>query len=1060
MNDIYRRFNPDSNYEELLFRAGKGLQSAELNDTQAEVHHRIKGIGDSIFKDGDIMSNAECVVIDPGNLGPNQVQATLAEGTIYIQGMVRVVPNAVITIPNNELAVIGVYLARQTITELEDPNLKDPAVGTRNYQEPGAVRTKYDVVWGKENEGNGEFFPVHKIDNGVLIQQAPPPQLNNVTQALARYDRESNGHYVVNGMKVVAVPGEEGKQTFVIEEGKAHVNGFEVELESSLRKIYDEDPDLSIIESEPHLFSPDDLGKMRVNLTNEPVASLDKVDITKRKTISSLTHGTFTGASDVLPDNSVVQIIEVKQGGTTYTSGTDYILSGNSVDWSPTASEPAPGSSYEVTYDYRTDGIVTDEDETGFTVSDAVDGTLVLVDYSWKLPRYDRIIVNREGLISRVKGVSHTFRPVFPNPPQSSLALAVIEQTWMGLPTVINDSVRVVPMSDIEKIRDNIYDIYALIASERLRNNANASDPSSKRGVFVDPFFDDDLRDAGEPQNAAIVNGVLTLPIDLTILDASTGNSPWTLDYELEPILEQNLKSTQMKINPYQAFPPIPARITLTPAVDNWTQVITNWTSGGTRRITTNRWGHAASIVEMSRSVDSVTRSTQEVEFMRQRNVDFSIQGFGNGELLLKVEFAGVTIIDREADPAIGGEFNADANGQLTGNFTVPANIPSGNANIDFFGWGGSFGSATYISRGTITTEERRTTLTIRTVTFSDPLAQTFVLREGRFVAGVELWFKTLGNINNPIYVQLREVENGIPVSGRSLVEGSIDASQINLNQWTQIEWSPVYLVPDRSYCFVVLTDDPDHAVAIAELGKYDPDHGWITEQPYTVGVMLSSSNADTWTPHQTLDLTFRLMGASFIQASKTVVLDSIQATNISDLLALGGAERPSSEADITLVLVNDDGEEYRLIEGEPLALPERVTGNLSVRAELKGNQVVSPVLFPNVLAILGNLTEMATYVSRAIPAPEIASNALANIRVIFEGIIPGTSTVTVEAETTADTWVSVPFDSAKQVGEGWEERTHIVSGLNIDQTRIQLTLRGDPLYRPRVRDLQVIVTE
>ncbi len=1060
MSDIYRRFNPDQNYEELLFRAGKGLQSAELNDTQAEIHHRIKGVGDSIFKDGDIISNAECVVTDPGNLGPNQVQATLAEGTVYVQGMVRVIPSAAITIPNNELVVIGAYLTRQTITELEDPDLKDPAVGTRNYQEPGAVRTKYTVLWGREGEGTGEFFPIHQVDNGVLVQQAPPPQLNNVTQALARYDRESNGHYVVRGMKVIAVTGEADKQTFVIEEGKAHVNGFEVELGNSLRKIYDEDPDLSTTESEPHLFSPDGNGDMRIDLSNGPLATLDKVDITKQKVDINMTHGTFTGASDLLPDTSVVQIVNVKQGGTTYTSGSDYILSGNSVDWSPTGSEPAPGSSYTVTYDFRTDGTVTLEDETGFTVSDAVAGTLVLVDYTWKLPRYDRIIIDGQGIVARVKGVSHAFRPVFPRVPENSLGLAVVEQTWSGLPTITNDGVHVVPMSDIEKIRDNIYNIYALIASERLKTNASLSDPSSKRGIFVDPFFDDDLRDLGEPQTAAIVNGVLMLPIDVTILDASSGSSPWTLDFELESILEQNLKSTESKINPYQAFPPIPARITLSPAVDEWTQTVVTWASPVTQRMTNTRWGHAASIVSVSSGIEVSMRQTNEVEFMRQRTVDFTIEGFGPTETLDRVDFSGITILDRNATPPVGGDFAADNNGSVTGSITVPPNIPSGSVNLEFFGFGGSFGEATYISRGTVTIEQRRTIQTINTTVFRDPLAQTFTLTEGRFVGGVELWFKTLGDVNNPVFVQLREVVNGIPVSRQALTEGILQMTDVNLNQWTRIEFPPVYLEPDREYAFVVLTDDADHAIAIAELGKYDIDNGWITEQPYTVGVMLSSSNANTWTPHQTMDITFKLLGAKFVQISRTVVLGDIEASQISDLLALGGAERPTTDADMTLLLVDDTGEEFRLTEGEPLALPERVNGTLNVRAELKGTELVSPVLFPNVLAILGNLAESATYVSRAIPAPEIVTNALAKVRVIFEGILPGTSGITVEAETTTDTWVAVPFDSAVQVGDGWEERTHIVTNLDFQQTRIRLTLTGNPLYRPRVRDLQVIITE
>ncbi|MFP3030850.1 MAG: hypothetical protein ACEY3M_06775, partial [Wolbachia sp.] len=41
-------------------------------------------------------------------------------------------------------------------------------------------------------------------------------------------------------------------------------------------------------------------------------------------------------------------------------------------------------------------------------------------------------------------------------------------------------------------------------------------------------------------------------------------------------------------------------------------------------------------------------------------------------------------------------------------------------------------------------------------------------------------------------------------------------------------------------------------------------------------GVLLSSSNASTWTPHQNLDLTFRLLAAKFSEVSHVVDLGII----------------------------------------------------------------------------------------------------------------------------------------------------------------------------------------
>ena len=88
----------------------------------------------------------------------------------------------------------------------------------------------------------------------------------------------------------------------------------------------------------------------------------------------------------------------------------------------------------------------------------------------------------------------------------------------------------------------------------------------------------------GSKQTAAIVDGILTLPVSSQVIDLGRGTEPWLLPYELEPVLEQLLRTTEMKINPYQAFAPIPAKVTINLNVDRWTQTETNWSSPETRR--------------------------------------------------------------------------------------------------------------------------------------------------------------------------------------------------------------------------------------------------------------------------------------------------------------------------------------------------------------------------------------------------------------------------------------------------------------------------------------------
>jgi hypothetical protein len=346
----------------------------------------------------------------------------------------------------------------------------------------------------------------------------------------------------------------------------------------------------------------------------------------------------------------VLSIQTITQGGTTYTASTDYFLNGDKVDWSPGGAEPAPGSTYSITYRYlgnATPSAINLQAGT-FTISGAVNGTLVLTDYRWKLPRYDRLCIDRDGNFSRVKGISSRFNPLPPAVPGNLLALATISWNWGATPAVSNDGIRAIPFDQLERMRSLIVDLFDLVAQERLRNDISSREPSSKRGVFVDPFLDDDLRDQGIAQTAAVVNGTLQLPIALTAYQAPTNNTQdWLLPYTEEIILQQTQQTGSSPINPYQAFDPIPAAITLTPAVDRFTVIDTIWTSPVTQQI--NTWLGTTGVF----TVDSVTSATRTellsetqrpAEFLRPIAVNFTLEGFDPGETLAQVQFDGIDV--------------------------------------------------------------------------------------------------------------------------------------------------------------------------------------------------------------------------------------------------------------------------------------------------------------------------------------------------------------------------------------------------------------------------------
>lgn len=667
MQNYYNRFNAAQNYEKALFLAGRGLQSAELNEIQETALHEVKSLGDALFKDGDIVRGCTCVV--------QGTTVTIEAGSLYLKGAVRAVPAATLTISDDQRFQVGVFLTESTVTELEDPALRDPAVGTRNYQEPGAARLQYTLTWaacadgtdpaGSAPAGNAvaDFYPVYVIDHGVLILNAPAPELDSVTVALARYDRESNGSYIVRGFEVKyhqspgggrpdrapggGRPGGDADQVFVLNEGKAHVDGYEIELPHSVRLKYPQNPDLARVESEPHTFQPDGQGVMRVVLNNLTCHSIQAVDITQQKTVT-LTHGAFSGSSDPIPDQAILEIVHIRQGSTIYTQGTDFRLKGGSVEWF--GQEPAPDSSYEVTYRARVKVAPQNVTEAGFTVSNAVPSTLVLVDYTWKMPRYDLLTIDSFGKIQRIQGQAHPWRPSIPKAPKEQLALAYIEQRWKehAPPQVISTAIHAVSMTEIQAMKSAISDLYDFVAAERLKNDANAREPAAKKGVFVDPFFDDDMRDLGTEQTAAIVDQCLQLPIAARVVDSGRTEQAWMLAYTLEPVIEQPLRTGSMKINPYQAFDPLPANAKMILDTDRWTETHTIWTSDTTQRFST---ASSAVIAQNLLTSEVLARTTEEAATMRSVAQKFVVDGFKPGEELT-VTFDGIPVAIQEGPEA------------------------------------------------------------------------------------------------------------------------------------------------------------------------------------------------------------------------------------------------------------------------------------------------------------------------------------------------------------------------------------------------------------------------
>lgn len=1082
----HHRFDAAKNYDAIEFRQDKVLQSAELVELQDMQEHQIRGIADALFKDGDIHRDARLVV----NADTGAVQAE--SGAIYLQGRMRGVPPGVFTVPTVGIVNVGIYLQTGIVTELEDPDLLNPATGTPAYQQAGAARRQVNPVWGFAGDGQqGEFFPVWVVEDGSVRAKDAPPNLDAVTRALAGYDVDSaGGTYVVKGLGVaMAQDLATGEQVYTVAEGRARVAGYAFTLNTGRRLVSATVADLLHIDSEPHLSTT--AGAQRIDIGRPPCKGVPQVRVTKRRTVT-LVHGGFLGAADPLEDAAVIKLESVKQAGVTFKETLDYKLTAGQVDWSPAGAEPAVGSSYDVTYLHIAVVVPVDADPRGFTVSDVVEGTSILVTYDQQLPRIDRLCMTREGTFQWVRGTSSAWAPAQPVVPDDMLPLASVYQSWDDNRRVINDGVKMVPMQRLVSEAARLDAVVMDLAELRLATSAQGMDSGIKKGLFADPFLSDGQRDAGRAQTAAIVRGALQLPIIPTVHQIGKDlTTRQTLAHGYRVALAQTLRTGSMAVNPYMAFDPLPAAVTLVPNVDRWTEPNTVWASPLTERLDVGS-GSQSSLGSVANTTRTLSEESSLLEHLRPIDVAFTLEGWGPNEPLASITFDGISVVP-SALP--GGNLLGSAAGVLQGKFTIPEKVTAGTKAVVFAGTLGSKGSQTFVGQGT---SVLRTNQAVRTETWVhsspsyssggassgpifgppstsqggaqnqsqclkglsligiyDPLAQTFMLDAATMCAGVDLWFEAK---DSPVFVQVRETANGQPTS-TVLIEKRLAPQDIVIGGPTRVGWVPVQLQAQTEYALVVGCDDATTAVAIAELGKQDSTAGYVTSQPYQVGVLLSSSNASTWTPHQDRDLTFRLLAAQFTESERVIELGTADLVDATDLMILGAAERPSAAANLTFEVefpANMDSAKARLSDGQVVWLAAPFTGQLKVRARLTGDANAAAVLQPGVQLIAGKIEPQATYITRTVKA----SNDC-RVMVVYEGDIPGGSSVKVHVQAAVDgsAWVEVPYLSASTNTAGVREITHQLEGFDAPAgCRVRLTLAGGTTARPTARNLRVVV--
>jgi len=208
-----------------------------------------------------------------------------------------------------------------------------------------------------------------------------------------------------------------------------------------------------------------------------------------------------------------------------------------------------------------------------------------------------------------------------------------------------------------------------------------------------------------------------------------------------------------------------------------------------------------------------------------------------------------------------------------------------------------SAGDATYTANGTFRALQDVTTITTTTINTRvrrrDPLAQTFTVGRdieapdfsgdndddnGVFLTELDLFFASKPSGNQPLTVQIRTVQLGIPTLNSIGESKTLSPSEIVTSTdgsvATRVKFDyPIYLAPGQEYAVVLLAPNSDqYEVWTAKMGERSIDtqslpdsEAKVYSRQFALGSLFKSQNGSVWTPAQESDLKFKLYKAKFV---------------------------------------------------------------------------------------------------------------------------------------------------------------------------------------------------
>ena len=129
---------------------------------------------------------------------------------------------------------VGFDVVRDTVTSEEDSTLRDPAIGSSNYNAPGGDRYKIDLILAQSGltAQADDFIELVRFEEGKITRKSERVSYAEIEKTLSRRTYEESGSYVVRPFDLNIKDAGGATLSFVMGPGKAYIVGKETETQN------------------------------------------------------------------------------------------------------------------------------------------------------------------------------------------------------------------------------------------------------------------------------------------------------------------------------------------------------------------------------------------------------------------------------------------------------------------------------------------------------------------------------------------------------------------------------------------------------------------------------------------------------------------------------------------------------------------------------------------------------------------------------------------------------------------------------------------------------------